>query len=180
MTASQELIASVREAAEGTPYVVEERPYGFDVTINIVDKQWYTLLRKNGVKRVFTHEVTLDEGARRLSITDVAQTVRWDGGAGIGSLPSLHAERSFQKGRVYQYSMQKQIGVDAETGQLGMPVDYTFSSGEGRALIRDAARGAGWSERMGGEQKGALVFAGAIVATGIIVGVVFLVKALLG
>ena len=32
-SASQELIAAVREAVEGTPYLVEERPYGFDLTI---------------------------------------------------------------------------------------------------------------------------------------------------
>lgn len=179
-SASQELIAAVREAVEGTPYVVEERPYGFDLTIDIADAQWYTLLRKNGLQRVFTHEVRLQEGSKRLSITDVSQTVRWDAGGGVSSPPSLHFEKSFQRGRVYQYSAQKELGVDAGTGQLGTPVDYTFRSGEGRGLIREAAKRAGWSEKMGGEQLGAVIVAGSVLVMGVLVGLFFLIRALLG
>lgn len=179
-SASQELIAAVREAVEGTPYVVEERPYGFDLTIDIADAQWYTLLRKNGLQRVFTHEVRLQEGSKRLSTTDVSQTVRWDAGGGVSGPPSLHFEKSFQRGRVYQYSAQKELGVDAGTGQLGTPVDYTFRSGEGRSLIREAAKRAGWSEKMGGEQLGAVIVAGSVLVMGVLVGLFFLIRALLG
>ena len=119
---TQELIAAVREAAEGSPYVVTEKPYGFDLTIDIVDAQWWTLLRKSGVKRVFTYEVRTKDSAKKMSITDVSNTVRWSGGGGVSSAPSLHAEKSFQRGRVYQYSAQKEVGVDARTGKLGTPV----------------------------------------------------------
>jgi hypothetical protein len=174
VSASQELVAAVRQATEGTPYTVQERPYGFDVTIDVVDARWYTLLRANGLKKVFTYEVRLDEGARKLSITDVANTVTWSGGSGLSGSPSLRAERSFQRGRVYQYSMGKEVGVDARTGEPGLPVDYSFSASEGRDLVRRAARAAGWSEKMGGEQLGAVIFAGAIVAVGAVVGLVFL------
>ncbi|HKX66180.1 MAG TPA: hypothetical protein VJN29_03060 [Intrasporangium sp.] len=78
MTTSQELIARVRAAAEGTPHVVDERPYGFDLTIDVVDARWWTLLRKNSVERAFTHEVHLDEPRRRMTITDISNEVRWD------------------------------------------------------------------------------------------------------
>lgn len=176
---TSDLVDVVREAAAGTPYVVEEQPYGFALRVNVVDAQWYTLLRRNGVRRVFSHEVRLDEGSRTISVTDVAQTVRWDAGTSPSSPPSLHAERSFQRGRVHQFSAEKRLGVDA-TGKAGMPVDYTFRAGEGRELVRRAARQAGWSERMGGEQKGALVLAASLVVIGVLVGLFFLVKALFG
>ena len=107
MSSTQELIAAVREAAEGTPYVVEERPYGFNVTIDVVDAQWWTLLRKSGVKKVFTYEVRTNERTKKMSITDVSNSLRWSAGGGVSSMPSLHAEKSFQRGRVYQYNFQK-------------------------------------------------------------------------
>jgi hypothetical protein len=180
MSNTDQLIAAVREAAEGSPYVVQGRPYGFDLRIDLVDAQWWTLLRKSGVKRVFTYEVRTDDRARKMSITDVSNTVRWSGGGGVSSAPSLHMEKSFQRGRVYQYSFQKEVGVDARTGRLGTPVSYSFRSGEGRDLIRDAAERTGWTEKMPLEQKGALIFAGAIVAVGALVGLVFLAMAIVG
>jgi hypothetical protein len=178
--ATQELIASVREATEGTPYVVEETPDGFTVTIDVVDAQWYTLIRKNGLKRVFTYEVRTYDKSRTLSITDVENSVRWNAGAGVSSPPSLHAERSFKRGRVYQLSFQKQYGVDAQTRQLTKVVDYRFNANEGRNIIRDAASRAGWKERMGAEERGAVIFEGAIVATGALVGLFFLGRAIFG
>ena len=180
MSNTDQLIAAVREAAEGSPYVVHEKPYGFDLRIDIVDAQWWTLLRKSGVKRVFTYEVRTSDRAKKMSITDVSNTVRWSGGGGVSSAPSLHMEKSFQRGRVYQYSFQKEVGVDARTGRLGTPVSYSFRSGEGRDLIRDAAERTGWTEKMPLEQKGALIFAGAIVAVGALVGLVFLAMAIVG
>jgi len=181
MTPTQELIARVRAAAEGSPYVVEERPYGFDLTIDLVDATWWTLLRKNAVKRVFTHEVRLEEGRRRMTITDVSNEVRWDAGVGPSGRPSLHAEKQVQKGRVYEFSSEKQWGADAATpGGIGKVVDYTFRASEGRDLIRDAAKPLGWSEGMGREQKiglAAALFALAIVVvTGVVAGVILLVS----
>ena len=180
MGATQELIASVREATEGTPYVVEERPNGFNLTVNVIDAQWYTLIRKNGLKRVFTYEVRTYDRSRTLSITDVENSVRWDAGAGVTSPPSLHAERSFKRGRVYQLSFQKQYGFDAQTRQPTKVVDYRFNANEGRDIIRRAATRAGWKERMGAEERGAVIFAGAIVATGALIGLFFLGRALFG
>ena len=180
MSSTQELIAAVREAAEGTPYVVEERPYGFNVTIDVVDAQWWTLLRKSGVKKVFTYEVRTNERTKKMSITDVSNSLRWSGGGGVSSVPSLHAEKSFQRGRVYQYNFQKEIGVDARTGKLGTAVSYSFCSSTGRNLIRDAAARTGWSEKMNGDQKGALIFAASIVVVAALIGLFFLAKAIFG
>lgn len=177
MTTSQELIAQVRASAEGTPYVVEERPYGFDLNIDIVDAKWWTLLRKNSVKRAFTYQVRLDEAKSRMTITDVSNEVRWDAGVGMNGRPSLHAEKQVQKGRVYEFSSEKQWGVDAESGELGKVVDYTFNANEGRGLIRNAAKPLGWSEGMGTEQKiglAAAIFALGLVLLIAVVGVIIL------
>ena len=120
------------------------------------------------------------ESAKRLSITDVSQTVRWNAGGGVSGPPSLHVEKSFQRGRVYQYNFQKEIGVDARTGKLGTAVSYSFSSNTGRNLIRDAAARTGWSEKMNGEQKGALIFAASILVVAALIGLFFLAKAIFG
>ena len=178
MTSSAELVAQVRQAAEGSPYVVTDRPYGFDLTVDIVDATWITLLRVNHIDRVFTYEVRLDEARARMTITDVANTVEWN--AGLGAAPTLRAHKSVQKGRVHEFSSHQEIGVDAETGDVGKVVDYTFNANEGRDLIRSAADDAGWSEAMGREQKIGLYVGlgvlGALVVVGLVVAAVFIIR----
>ncbi|KRF45911.1 hypothetical protein ASH01_09025 [Terrabacter sp. Soil811] len=150
-SSTQEFVDRARAAAEGTPYAVAERPYGFDLTIDLADARWLTITRAHGLKRVFTHEVHLrDDG--RYGITDVDNTVSYSGGTA-----SLSAERSFKRGRVMSYSRRVEFGVDAGTGRVGKVVDYSFRAGEGRDLIRGVAKELGWAERMNAEQRGALV-----------------------
>ncbi|WP_139142505.1 hypothetical protein [Humibacillus sp. DSM 29435] len=178
MTSAAELVAQVRMAAEGSPYAVADQPYGFDLTVDVVDATWYTLLRVNHIDRVFTYQVRLDEPKQRMTITDVANTVEWN--AGLGSAPTLRAQKSVQKGRVYEFSSHQELGIDAETGDVGKVVDYTFNAGEGRDLIRSAAKQAGWSEAMGREQKIGLYVGlgviGALVVVGLVVAAVFIIR----
>ena len=154
MGTTAELVAAVRASTKDSPYVVKETPKGFDLTIDVADARWLGILRAHGLKKVFTHEVTLDEAKQQLSITDVSNTLNW--GAG-GTTPRLHAEKSMQRGRVYEKSFRKEYGVDLRTGEVGKVVDYSFDAGEGRDLVREAAKAQGWSEKMGGEQKGAII-----------------------
>ncbi len=154
MSTSAELISAVRAASKDRPYAVRETPQGFDLTIDVADARWLGLLRAHGLKKVFTHKVRLDEANQRLSITDVSNTLSW--GAG-GSTPRLSVEKSVQRGRVYQKSIRKEWGVDLDNGRVGKVVDYNFDAGEGRSLIRDVAKQQGWAEKMGGEQKGAVI-----------------------
>lgn len=177
MSTAAEFVAAVREATKDTPYAVKETPKGFDLTIDVADARWLGLLRAHGLKKVFTHEVRLDEAAQTMKIVDVSNTLSW--GAG-GSTPRLHVEKSVQRGRVYEKSLRKELGVDLRSGEIGKVVDYSFDSGEGRDVIREVARSQGWSEKMGGEQKGAIIVGiGALV----LIVVVFAglgIKALLG
>lgn len=161
MSTSAELIAALRERTADTPYTVVETDKGFDLTVDVADARWLTLLKAHGTKQVFTHEVALDEARQRLTITDVASSLDWSAG---GSTPRLRAERSVQRGRVYQKSFRKEYGVDADTGEAGAVVDYAFDSSEGRDLVREVAAAHGWSEAMGTEQKiGLVVGIGALV-----------------
>lgn len=48
MTTRVELVAAVREAAAGTPYVVVGTGRGFDLTIDPADARWLGVLRAPG------------------------------------------------------------------------------------------------------------------------------------
>lgn len=174
----QALVERVRAATAEGPYLIEETPDGFDMEIDIVDAKWYTLIRANGLTKVFTYSVKLDEEQQQYSITDIANTVRWSAGPGVEGPPELEAEVAQQRGRVYQKSFGMSTGVDARTGAVGVPMSYSFNSGEGRNLIREVAKEAGWSEAMGSEQKIGLWVAAITVALLVIIGIVALVVAL--
>ena len=153
-SSTQEFVDRARAAAVGTPYAVAERPYGFDLTVDLASRRWLTLTAAHGLERVFTHEVHLgDDG--RYGITDVDNRVSY--GASAGGVPRLTAQRKLSRGRVLNYSRRIEFGVDAETGSLGKVVDYSFRAGEGRDLIGGVAKDLGWQERMNAEQRGALV-----------------------
>lgn len=160
MTSKQEFIEGVSRAAEGTPYAVTEQPYGFDLTVDVTSQRWLTLTSAHGIKRVFTHEVHLEDDGR-YGITDVDNQVSYRG-SGAGGV-SLTAMKKFSRGRVMSYSRRIEFGVDADTGAMGKVVDYSFRAGEGRDLVRGVAKQQGWKERMNGEQRGALWVAGLTV-----------------
>lgn len=180
MSIRQDIVAQVRRATDGGPYVVEETSDGFAMTIDIVDAQWFNLMRLNALQRVFTYEVWLDEENRKYSITDVAHTVEWDAGSGPDGPPTLRREQSTERGRVYSKSFHIETGVDARTGEVGTPVNYRFDSSEGREIIRGVLKENGWTEQMGTEQKIGLVVAGLTVAALLVIGIVALVMALVG
>jgi hypothetical protein len=60
----------VRQAAEGTPYVVEETPDGFDVSVDVTEPGWGAMLRQERTRVIFTHHVRMEsprEGSARWS-----------------------------------------------------------------------------------------------------------------
>ena len=175
MGTSADLITNLRAAATGTPYAVRETPNGFDLTIDVADAQWLTIFKAHGLKKVFTHKVRLNEADHSMTITDVSNTFSWSGG---GSSPRLNVSGSTQRGRVYEKSFRKELGVDIRSGEVGAVVDYSFDATAGRDLIREVAKAEGWSEKMGGTQKGAVIFAGATLAILAVAGIVWLVATL--
>jgi hypothetical protein len=168
MTPTQELIDEVRAAAAGSPYVVHERPYGFDLTVDVADARWWTLLRRDALERVFTHEVRLDESARTLSVTDVSQRLEWDAGPEEDGPPGLRVEHRTTRGRPHELSLHRQFDV-GDGGRPGAVVEHTFDATEGRDLIDAAADAAGWAEKRRRDQSIGLAVAG-IAAAAVLVG----------
>jgi hypothetical protein len=169
---SYELFRRVQQAAEGTPYLVEQTDEGFDVTIDIVDAQWYGVLSKAGLSKKFTHHVSV-EGAR-YTIVDDSIEIRW-----VKGVPQTYGSVERKSGRSIEISFEKSYGVK-EDGEFGKVVDYTFSSEEGRRLITGAAKELGLTYKRGGAELIGLVFGvGAIVGL-VVMGLVILVLTLLG
>lgn len=174
MQDAHELMARVRDEARGTPYAVLEKPYGFDLTVDLADARWLGLTAAHGLTKVFTHEVHVKKPGR-YGITDVEHTVTYGAGGA-----SLTAARSIRRGRVYGYQRRVEVGLDARTGQVGKVVDYTFRAGEGRQLVRRVADELGWKEGMNAEQKGGLVVGIAAIVLTVGVFAAIGINALLG
>jgi len=176
----EQLVQRVRELADGTPYVVEDTAAGFDVRVDVADATWYSLMNKEGLTKVFTHHVAVDEERQSLSVTDDSYTVTWKAGVGLGDgtpVPQVSGSAERVMGRVYEFGGEKIFAWD-EKGQYGEVVSYRLNSREGHALIRTAADQSGYAEKAGGAQKTGLVFA--IIGGGIaLIVVIALVVALL-
>lgn len=178
MSPDPTIVDAVRLAAAETPYRVVEQPYGFDLTLDIVDARWLTLFKANGLRRVFTHEVRLEPAKRRFTVTDVANELRWDAGTDGALVPSLHVLQKMKAGRIHEVSFEKQIGFSPDSGRVETVVDYRFDSGAGRAMITRVLEGAGWKQAWSTEMKIGLVGAllgGGVALTVAVLLVVFLV-----
>lgn len=162
----------LREVTAGTPYVVEETDQGFDVTLDVVNAEWFGLFDKAGLQKVFIHHVAVPE-AGVYTVTDESRTVEWVAGAPtVGS-----AERVY--GRVKEFGVQKVWAWDAQ-GDFGVQADYRFNSEEGRDLLTGVAKELGFDLKRGGVEKTGLII-GAIGAVGALAAIVAVgVTALLG
>ena len=187
MSASWELAERVRERAEGTPYLVEETAEGFLVRLDVANARWYAPMVRQAMRLLVTHHVAVDANARTFTIRDelrrVPRTkgVGHEGGGlkGDGDVPVLSASAQLLKGKYYGFE-RRRVYVHDEDGEFDKVVDYRFDSREGHRLIQNAARDAGWTERMPGIVKGALVMAIIGGAGGVAAAVAVLVGLALG
>ena len=159
MTTSKELIQNLQAAAQATPYVITPTQNGFEMTINIVDAKWYTLLYKNGIKKTFTIDAKLKEDKHTAATTDTLYALDWQAGADTGSfVPRLGGKLNAQKGEVWSFQAGKQYGA-SEQGQVGETASWRFSSMEAKEWLDGQLKMNGWHRTLGGTAKGALIFA---------------------
>ena len=151
----------VSARAEGTPYVVTPTSEGFDVGIDIVDARWFELYKKVGLSRTFVHHVAVD--GTTYTVTDDSRTLEWEAGS-----PRLGATLERFTGRKHELSFQKTVAL-SERGRVEKVVDYTFSSQEGRRLIKGAAKEQGLREHMPLDAKIGLWVA-ILVITAMVIG----------
>lgn len=174
MTGSrQDFLDGVRQAAAGTPYVVTATDAGFDVTLDIVDAQWFGLFDKAGLDKVYIHHVAVaDDGT--YTVTDDSRTVEW-----VAGVPRASASAERVYGRVKEFGVQKVWALD-EHGRFGPVVDFRFNSEEGRDLVKGVAQQLGLKEKRGAAERTGLVFALVAGVDSVITLLVLLVLALLG
>lgn len=180
MSDAQQLLEAVRARTEGTPYTVTPTERGFDVGIDFPDYTWHRMLFDQHVSRAWTYHVVVDEPTMTIRVTDEESVVRWKGGGSRAGIPipviSHSSTRNF--GRIQKVSMHKTISLDGSPAPR--PSDFTFSSAEGRELIRGPARELGWTEKMGGAEKTGIVVAIGALALAVVVGILLVVLALTG
>jgi hypothetical protein len=171
--AAYEFQRAVEGATAGTPYVVRPTEEGFDVTLDIVDAQWFGILNKAGLQKVYTHHVSVPEPGV-YTVTDESQTVEWVAGA---PRTSGSAERVY--GRVKEFGVQKVWAFDAH-GHFGVQAEYRFNSEEGRDLITGVAGQLGLKSQRGGAEKTGIVFAVIGGVGALVTAVVLIAAALMG
>lgn len=167
--AAYEFLRRVQAVTAGTPYVVQETDTGFDVTLDIVDAQWFGIFNKAGLAKVYTHHVAVPESGV-YSVTDDSRTVEW-----VAGTPRVAASAERQYGRVIEVGAQKVWALD-EHGNFGVQADYRFSSEEGRDLITGVADQLGLKQRRGGAEKAGL-YVGVAAAIGSAIVLVLLLVA---
>lgn len=174
MKTATQLIQDLTQTSQNTPYVITPTDTGFTMSINIADAKWYTLLYKNGLKKVFTIDAKLDESKHSAQTTDTLYELDWQGGADAGTVaPRLGGQIKVQKGEVWSYQAGKQYGV-SEDGKVGETASYSFSSSEAKKWLDTQLKEAGWHRTLGKEAKGAAIVAGLTIAILVIAGLYLL------
>ena len=180
MSDAEQLVAAVRARTENTPYVVAPTPSGFDVKLDIENATWFALMYQQSLSKTFTYHVVVDEGAHSIAITDDAREVTWQRGAesrdGVPT-PVLGGSMSRELGRLETKSFRKTYAFD-QKGEYGKVVDYSFTSSEGRDLIRGVAQEQHWTENRGRSERIGLYVAAGTVALLVLAGIIVAIVAL--
>jgi hypothetical protein len=171
----------VHQLAGSSPYTVVPADGGFDVVLDAVDAQWTTLAYRNGLRKTVTHQVRLDDAARRFTVDDRTLDAEWQVGMNPGGPPVLRLRGSAQVQSGRQFGLQKgrEYGL-RDDGTLGVAAGWDFRIGEGRELVRWAARDLGWDESLPRDAKIGLWVAGVTLALLVLGGLVVGLLALLG
>ena len=129
---------TVAQATEGTPYTVVRTNLGFNVELDLGDRQWVDVFGRAGLRRTYRWEVT--EKKSKYTINDVGVAVRWSAG-----VPGIGMSASGQSGRIFSFSRQNIWAVGPDGG-IRPVAEYRFNSREGRDVIRLAAKQLGLKE----------------------------------
>lgn len=146
------LYESLRRATEGTPYILEPTPKGFDFKVNIANAQWWDLLGRSRLTKSYVHHVKVID-SRTYSITDDLATITWNAG-----VPSAQYTYQRQYGRNISIGFGKAYAFDDDLRPAEV-YSYTYSTEESRRLIQSAARSLGMRERWPAAAIIGLVFA---------------------
>ena len=134
------LLRAVQQATVGTPYTVVPTNLGFNVELDLGERQWRDVFGRAGLRRSFRWEVTEKTAKSKYTINDVGVAVRWSAG-----VPGIGMSASGQSGRIFSFSRQNIWAVGPDGG-IRPVAEYRFNSREGRDVIRLAAKQLGLKE----------------------------------
>ncbi|MFZ1258616.1 MAG: hypothetical protein WAQ25_04045 [Candidatus Saccharimonas sp.] len=161
MNTRQELIAHLKQAAKGTQYMIKETDYGFILTFNIVDEEWYTILYKNGLTRVFEIEARVNEAKKTVTTTDVSKNLEWQIGVdGVKRIPKLALHGTYSRGETLAgYSREIQWGFSKKDPAFTRVVDYTYRPIAVKKWLNAQLEQCGWKRAWGLEARIGMAFA---------------------
>jgi hypothetical protein len=136
--AGSALQRAVEQATEGTPYTVVPTNLGFNVELDLGERQWRDVFGRAGLRRMYRWEVT--EKKSKYTINDVEVAVRW-----VAGVPGIGMSASGQAGRIFSFSREN-IWAAGPDGHVRPVAEYRFNSREGRDVIRLAAKQLGLKE----------------------------------
>ena len=156
---------AVEQATEGTPYTVVPTNLGFNVEVDVGERQWRDVFGRAGLRRTCRWEVT--EKKSKYTINDVEVAVRW-----VAGVPGIGMSASGQAGRVFSFSRQN-IWAAGLDGRIRPVAAYRFNSREGRDVIRLAAKQLGLKEGLPPVLLAANI---AILTAGVVPALAFLIQ----
>ncbi|PJI94648.1 DUF3592 domain-containing protein [Luteimicrobium subarcticum] len=158
----EQVVAHLARAGADAPFAVTPLPDGgVDVTYDVADARWFTLLRAHGLTETLVCRLE-PKHPGRYARRDTLHEVEW--GAGVGA---LSASGRVVQGRVWSAQRRVDIGVGSD-GTVGRQVDVTFSSRDVPRWVDSVLAGSGWSSALDANATGGLI------AAGIGLGVAFL------
>jgi hypothetical protein len=139
-----ELRAQIQALNEfDAPVMVEEREEKLVATWKYVDAQWWELLTKAGLTRVYELHIRFNAPSHTVTLIDVTKSVSWRAG------PSeVRLRGGFFRGVMLAYEIGKAWGIQ-ESFQPGKIYEYRFVPQEIKNPIFNTILRAGWDVRFG-------------------------------
>lgn len=144
------------------------------VDFDLANTDFWVVLTKRGVKKLYRIIVKVNKEKNSASVSSEWHKLEWTAG-----VPKLGAsfEKSFQKGTQYSYSAAKEWKF---TGNgLEEAYSYSINTVPLLAKVKKAVKASGYAVTMDPVSKGAVIFAGAVLAALIVSGIVVLITKVL-
>jgi hypothetical protein len=144
------------------------------VDFDLANTDFWVILTKRSVKKLYRVIVSLDSQKRNATVQSEMHELVWS--AGVPQLGvALKAE--FQKGTQYEY----QFGKEWKFTGNGLEEAYSYSINTVPILsrVKSAVKASGYNVSMDSVSKGAVIFAGIVLALMILSGIFLLVTEVL-
>lgn len=125
------------------PVMVQERKKKLVATWKYVDAQWWELLAKAGLTRVYELHMKFDAPSKTVTLIDVTKSVSWR-----AAPTEVRLRGGFSRGVILAYEIGKAWGIQ-RSFQPGKIYDYRFVPQEIKNPVLNTILRAGWDVRFG-------------------------------